>query len=129
MSVRRKRALLAGIEGQLAAMKNDVFGQRRWPRIRHAIDALRDLPRDEFETARLAELQRQIMAVLKASEDCRGWLREQRLTLARADCIIWQMHLRRHSLAVIAPGTQWPPRMWTVAGDPATVAGSVAAVV
>lgn len=95
MPGRRKRALLAGIEGQLAAMKDDGVMGRRWRRIRHAVGRLQNLPRDDFETARLMDLQRQITAALKTPVECGAWLREQRLTLARADCIIWQMHLRR----------------------------------
>lgn len=124
MSVRRKRALLAQLDGQLAAMKEDEFRQRRWRRIGCIVDALRQLPRDAFEAARLAELQRQIAAILKASGERCAWFRLQRLTLARADCVIWQMYLRRHDIVTVSPGLQWPPRIWSVPADDAARANS-----
>lgn len=115
MSVRRKRALLAGIEGQLAAMNGDASTQRRWQRISRSLNVLRALPCDAFETARLAQLQRQIAAMLKMAGRHGAWLIAQRRTLARADCIIWQMYLRRHDAAPASSvGLQWPPRAWPV---------------
>lgn len=123
MTARRKRALLASIEGQLEAVNGDESTARRWRRIGGWMDALASMPCDDFETARLARLQRHVAAMLEISRGRRSaWLSLQRRTLARADCIIWQMYLRRCGAASV-PGTTWPPRGWRIPGDNPTFPG------
>lgn len=105
MESRRKRALLARVEGQLAAMERDIRNSLllRWKRVHSAVMSLGKLPRDETEARYLAQLQRHI-AVLHAAlrAQSQASLITHRFTLARADCVIWQIHLRHQSRPVIS---------------------------
>lgn len=99
MEAKKKRALLARIEGQLAAMDRDGGdNQRRWRRIGWALGALAELPLDAPEAEYLARLRHHVdrvqnEAALPAMPD----LLRHRRTLIRTDCILWQLLLRRRT--------------------------------
>lgn len=97
MEIRRKRALLAAIDSQLAALDRTTdHVPLRWRRIGEAMRRLRALPRDAIEDHRLVQLRLHITASAPLPGGrADPWLLAQRRTLARADCVLWQMHLRR----------------------------------
>lgn len=100
MDSRRKRALLGRIDGQLAAMERAAGSPLRWQRIQRAVQALRKLPGDERERRYLRHLQQHLSASIRglAGHAIPALLLHHR-TLARADCVAWQLYLRRRSAA------------------------------
>lgn len=97
MSTRKKRSLLARVECQLAAMERSGGNPvDRWPCIQRAVSQLASLPLDAEESRRLASLQQQL-ATLRADfgkQALLAKLQSFRRTLARTDCLLWQVHLR-----------------------------------
>lgn len=98
MERKRKRSLLARIEGQIfsLAQPDRVATERALQRIEWAIKALRGLPQDEVETALCRQLERRLVALRDAAvEGQPEKLFAHRRTLARTDCLLWQLRLRR----------------------------------
>ncbi|HEX7048478.1 MAG TPA: hypothetical protein VF275_13005 [Gammaproteobacteria bacterium] len=102
MESRKKRALLARIEGQLAMITRDEGSSRlRWQRVKWALNTLQVLPRDANESSYSAQLQRHLMMLAgEHKENAARSLLVHRLTLARADCVIWQLYLRHGTARV-----------------------------
>lgn len=98
MDRKRKRSLLARIEGQVFALArpDQAVMTRRLQRIEWALKALRGLPHDDTELAFCRKLERRLAALRDAAvEGQPEKLLQHRLTLARTDCLLWQMRLRR----------------------------------
>ncbi|HEX7029624.1 MAG TPA: hypothetical protein VF254_03440 [Gammaproteobacteria bacterium] len=96
MEKRKKRALLARIEGQLAAIERDAAARAaRWQRVQWAVEALRALPRDETEKRFLAQLRRHLVAGRQQGYGVASHLPLHQRMLARMDCVAWQHYLRR----------------------------------
>lgn len=67
----------------------------RWQRVKWALNALQVFSRDANERACFARLQRHLkMFGSECKENSARSLLVHRLTLARADCVIWQLYLR-----------------------------------
>lgn len=98
MERKRKRSLLARIEGQVFALgkRDRAAAGRALKRIEWAIKALRGLPQDDVEAALCRQLERRLAALRDAAVDGQPEkLFAHRRTLARTDCMLWQMRLRR----------------------------------
>lgn len=97
MEARKKRALLARIEGQLAAMdRESSTDERRWRRIAWALGALGEMSMDVTEAEYLSRLRHHVDRIRGEAEApaMPGVIRHRR-TLIRSDCILWQLQLRR----------------------------------
>ncbi|MBW3566817.1 MAG: hypothetical protein KY410_02475 [Proteobacteria bacterium] len=98
MEAKRKRSLLAGIDGQAArlAQAGATSAQRGWQRIAWALAALKNQPMDGREIGYCRRLERRVMALRDATgSDQPQTLLVHRLTLTRSDCVLWQIYLRR----------------------------------
>lgn len=98
MDRKRKRSLLARIEGQIFALAQPdrAAAMRALKRIEWAINVLRGLPQDEIEGALCRQLERRIAALRDAAvEGQPEKLFAHRRTLARTDCLLWQLRIRR----------------------------------
>lgn len=99
MEAGKKRALLARMEGQLAAIdRSPSECDRRWQRINWALDALAGLPLDAREQALLTGLRHHVDAMLHDIEHgIPADVARHRRTIIRTDCVLWQMRLRRQT--------------------------------
>ena len=98
MDRRRKRSLLARIEGQVFALARPdrVATTRALQRIDWALKALRNLPLDDVESELCRQLERRVAALRDAATEGQPEkLFAHRSTLARTDCLLWQLRLRR----------------------------------
>lgn len=105
MERKRKRSLLAHIEGQVCtlAQQDRTTIARALKRIEWATNALRGLPQDDVEAALCRQLERRLAALRDAAvEGQPERLFVHRRTLARTDCLLWQMRLRRASAGGIS---------------------------
>lgn len=104
MEKRKKRALLARIDSHLAATESAHGSElpKYRQRVQWAFDALAELPLDDVEAAYRERMQFHLLAFFDMAAGESAW-REQghRNMLARADCVLWQMYLRRRA----APST------------------------
>lgn len=97
MEARKKRALLARIEGQLAAMDHSDEGQVavRRQRIDWALNALAEMPLAPIESEYLSRLQHHVERMQHDAESGLPQdLISHRRTLIRTDCMLWQLQLR-----------------------------------
>jgi len=105
MERKKKRSLLATMEGRFAGMEraDEASFARRWQQVTWIFKLLRGMPLDSFENALHIQLERRILAMRDSAMGVPpGSLFGHRLTLARSDCVLWQMHLRRMSSGTTA---------------------------
>lgn len=96
---KQKSSLLARIEGQVFALRqaDAVSRARCLQRVTWAFEALRNLPLDSSETRMCEQMERRIAALRDgAIEGQPEKLFIHRQTLARSDCLLWQLRLRNN---------------------------------